>query len=109
MSETLECYILLQLLISILSFMSGLCQLVVLRIPSFQGISKTSVLTFSVISSAITLISFGLSDHYGIQHIIVLCLYLINGRIQVILLGIATQKKEIVEYNLLQHVHQHII
>ena len=105
MSETLECYILLQLLISILSLLSGLCQIVVLRIPSLQRISKISVLTFSIISSAITLISFRLSDHYGVQYIIILSLSLFNGSLQVVMLGLVTHRKVTVKYS----VHEHIV
>ena len=103
MSEILDCYILLHLLITIFSLLSVLCQLIVLRVPSWNRISKILVLTFSVINSTTNLISFGLSDHYGVQHIIILSLLLCTGSLQTILLGISTQRKVTVEYN----VHEH--
>ena len=107
MSETLDCYILLHLLISILSLLSVICQLIVMpiRMPSWHRVSKILAFTFLIISSTINLISFGLSDHYGVQHIVVLGLLLCTGSLQVVLLGIATQRKVTIKYS----VHEHIV
>ena len=115
MSETLDCYILLHFYryfskntmfgIFIFSLLSILCQLIVIKVPSLHRISRILVLTFSVVNSTINLISFGLSDHYGVLHIIVLGLLLCTGSLQIILLGIVTQRKVTVTYN----VHEHIV
>ena len=105
MTETLECYILLQLIVSILSLMSVLIQLIVLRVPSWERIVKVTVLTFSIISTILSLVSFGLSDHYSFQHITVLCLILSTGILQTIFLGIAILKKVTFVYS----VHAHIV
>ena len=105
MSDTLECYILLQLIVSVFSLISVLIQLIVIRVPSWDRIAKITVLTFSIISTVISLISFGLSDHYGAQHITVLCLILSTGILQTIFLGIAILKKVSFVYS----VHAHIV
>ena len=52
MSETLECYILLQFIVYILSLLSVLIQLIVIRVPSWDRVAKITVLTFSIISTA---------------------------------------------------------
>ena len=105
MSETLECYIVLQLIVSILSLLSVLIQLIVIIVPSWDRIAKNTILTFSIISTVLSLISFGLSDHYSIQHITVLCLILCTGILQTIFLGIAILKKISFVYS----VHAHIV
>ena len=105
MAETLECYILLQLIVSILSLLSVLIQLIVLIVPSWDRVAKITVLTFSIISTILSLISFGLSDHYGAQHITVLCLILCTGILQTIFLGIAILKRVTFVYS----VHAHIV
>ena len=105
MSDTLECYVLLQLIVSIFSLLSVLIQLIVIKVPSWERIAKITVLMFSIISTVISLISFGLSDHYGIQHITVLCLILGTGILQTKFLGIAILKKVSSVYV----VHAHIV
>ena len=105
MSETLDCYILLHLLISIIFLLSVFCQLLVPRMPSWHRVCKILVLTFSIINSTINQISFGLSDHYSLQHIIVLSLLLCTRSLQIVLLGITTQRKVTIRYS----VHEHIV
>ena len=105
MAETLECYIVLQLIVSILSLLSVLLQLIVIIVPSWDRVAKITVLTFSIISTILSLISFGLSDHYSFQHITVLCSILSTGILQTIFLGIAILKKVTFVYS----VHAHIV
>ena len=66
---------------------------------------EDTVLTFSIISTILSLVSFGLSDHYSFQHITVLCLILSTGILQTIFLGIAILKKVTFVYS----VHAHIV
>ena len=94
MAETFECYIWLQLVISVSSFCSAVCQIVNLKFLALHKVSQVFIISFAILNSAFSLIIFGLSDHYSVLHISVLTLSLCIKTLQCLVLGLILLKKQ---------------
>ena len=100
MSDIPDFYIIIQLSISILSLLSGTCQLIIFNFPRLNKTSQVTVISFAILHTFLNLILFGLADHFGAIHIVVLTSCLFVGVLQVIVLGLITRKKETFRYDL---------